>query len=71
MQLKKIDMPSGLSFLLILLCLASALMAIKFELALNTKLFTLFAGLFMVFFGFLLSLIVKIKWSDYALRHRK
>jgi hypothetical protein len=43
----------------------------KFELALNTKLFTLFAGLFMVFFGILLSLETKIKWTEYAQRHGK
>jgi len=69
--LKKNDFSTGLSFLLILLCFGSAMLAIKFELALNAKLFTLFAGLFMIFFGLLLTLSTKIKWSDYALRHGK
>jgi hypothetical protein len=46
-------------------------MAVKFEMVKNEKMFTLFAGLFLAFFGFLLSLVTKIKWTDYAQRHGK
>jgi hypothetical protein len=69
--LKKLDFSTPLSFLLLFLCLCSSLLAMKFEIASNAKLFTLFAGLFMIFFGILLSLVTKIKWTEYAQRHGK
>jgi hypothetical protein len=69
--LKKIDFSTVLSCLLLLFCFVFILMAVKFEMVKNEKMFTLFAGLFLAFFGFLLSLVTKIKWTDYAQRHGK
>lgn len=69
--MKKNDFSTVLSFLLLLFCFITLFLAVKFELDLKENLFTLCAGLFMVFFGLLLSVTTKIKWTDYAKRQGK
>jgi hypothetical protein len=69
--LKKSDFSTPLTILLLLLCFISILLAMKFEMVLNEKMFTIYIGLFMVFFGVLLSLVTKIKWTEYAQRREK
>ena len=69
--MKKIDFSMILACLLLLLCFGSVLMAIRFEYARMENLFTLCAGVFMVFFGFLLSITTKMKWTEKALKKGK
>ena len=75
--MKKIDLSILLTYLLLLLCFCLAFLAIKFEmtpldvLPMKEKLFTLCAGIFMLFFGFLLALTTQIKWKDHSEKQLK